>query len=519
MPLGVANGLKILILLDSSGIGGLEAHTSALASSLQSKGCKVGVVLFVTSESAASDATTDFFARRGVLPLITDKTDTLTAAQRLDGIVGEYNIWHSHTGYTAEICDVLGPRFGRKYVQTVHGGHFVTESSSGDSIGQIIFISNELKDLFSARHPDKPSGVVIPNGIDVPETCTNTNEFFTITYASRIDPDHRQSLSRFLSGMLEVSKIQQDIRAEIFGTGRDVDWLNDAINITNTKVGRQLVSYKGFSACLMESLVKSHVVVGVGRVVLEGLALGRPAFVLGQWGYGGPVTKANASDLAEFNFTGRNVLRDFRSDIFAKDVCWLYKDHQAYNTLSDFSRLFVLDGYSRDRVTMLTLQAYQKCLETATVLGAPNDGECVSELELKENTFLMIPDFLAPNQPWKSALRPLVNRFDSIDPVTIVFLLLPSCGLSYEEAITELKRALPESDVTVDVLVLTDIVNTVSILALLRQIRVYIRLDSLFDKVFGRKAFQCGCDLVEYHMLGDYLDMKLVDLVYTAESR
>ena len=74
------------------------------------------------------------------------------------------------------------------------------------------------------------------------------------------------------------------MKGEIFGTGSCVESLVHSIDVVNRTVGKDLLVYRGFSQDLAVELHRYNVVVGVGRVVLEALAAGRPAIVLGRWG-------------------------------------------------------------------------------------------------------------------------------------------------------------------------------------------------------------------------------------------
>lgn len=50
----------------------------------------------------------------------------------------------------------------------------------------------------------------------------------------------------------------------------------------------------------------SDIVLGMGRSVLEGLAMGRLAIVHGRWGTGGVITEDTVEELRDVNFSGRN---------------------------------------------------------------------------------------------------------------------------------------------------------------------------------------------------------------------
>lgn len=57
---------------------------------------------------------------------------------------------------------------------------------------------------------------------------------------------------------------------------------------------------------IKEAILQSDIVFGIGRSVLEGMALGRLGVVHGRWGTGGVACRENIEHLNRYNFSGRN---------------------------------------------------------------------------------------------------------------------------------------------------------------------------------------------------------------------
>jgi glycosyltransferase involved in cell wall biosynthesis len=382
--------LNILIIIESSGIGGLEVHTASLASSLKSMGCGVRVIIFtcdfVNDEMRSTIAA--FFDGKGIDSVAMPKCDIWKGAAYLADIIEEQNIdiLHSHTAYTAEICDLLARRYKKAYVQTIHGKYpFDPAGDPCRYAGHIIFISEELKDYHAGEllKEERPASV-IPNGVEITRPVSGSinradaydeknlsfadtsaakerikaNDFnkngiepFILVFASRIDPDYIESIERFAAGVVEAYKADRRIRAEIYGAGSEGEAVKEIIERSNASAGREILLFKGFSDRIMERFAEGDVVIGVGRIILEAMAVGRPALVLGRWGYGSYINEGNADELVKFNFTGRDVQKAYDPVEFAADICFLANDRDTYSRLSEFGRNFVMEGYSQASVT------------------------------------------------------------------------------------------------------------------------------------------------------------------------
>ena len=504
--------MNILILGESTGVGGLEVHMSSLASSLVRMGHNVQVVLFTPRRFDNHDRQIllSLFRAKQVRVVCKDKCDIFSAAVQLDLMfdLQNFDIWHSHTAFTSEVCDMIGARYNRPYVQTIHGKSGFESSMALRRAGQVIFVSQELADWFASTREETVSNTVIPNGVELQsiQPSAIASQGFKVVYASRVDSDHMTSIERFLSGMVAASRESRQVKGEIFGTGSCVESLVHSIDVVNRTVGKDLLVYRGFSQDLAVELHRYNVVVGVGRVVLEALAAGRPAIVLGRWGYGGLVKEENFEVLEKANFSGRNVETPFEPSCFAQEIRRLAEDKRLYAELCELGRSIARERYSQQSVATRTMEIYKKCLcgmHGLSVQAPPSIDED-HEIYLREQVFFLAPDFLDSDRPWRTALQMLSTSFTSYDPVTLVVFLYPDCGLQYDEAIEALRCTLSDND-EVDVLVLTNIVDYQSIARLLARVIVYVDLGSPFDKRYLETAFMSGCTIVRFDELAGFL--------------
>jgi len=88
-------------------------------------------------------------------------------------------------------------------------------------------------------------------------------------------------------------------------------------------VGQNFVMTEDISKAIEDS----DIVVGMGRSVLEGVAMGRLGIVHGRWGTGGIVSPDSVETLRKCNFSGRNSGGDFWTvERFIKEIDSLYTE-------------------------------------------------------------------------------------------------------------------------------------------------------------------------------------------------
>jgi glycosyltransferase involved in cell wall biosynthesis len=180
---------------------------------------------------------------------------------------------HSMLPNTPIIAVVHGIIHKNEQTGEIYPEHPVTEFK----VDQYVSVSEEVQGILKQTH--NIDSVIIRNFIDL----DRFKKF-------KINSSPKKFLvnSNYWGVEDEINKIIKEVSvhygAELFGIG---------INFAST-----------FE---VEEIIKDvDVVIGMGRSVLEGLAMGKLGICHGRWGTGGVINPENITQIREFNFSGRN---------------------------------------------------------------------------------------------------------------------------------------------------------------------------------------------------------------------
>lgn len=122
-----------------------------------------------------------------------------------------------------------------------------------------------------------------------------------------------------------LSQLDDGVRGVIAGDGPGLDAL---------RAEYPRVAFCGHLADIRPLLAESHVWVGAGRTLMEGLASGRPCVSVGSHGFGGVVDAAHIAHIAAYNFGGRHVPQGGSAEALADTLRGLLSDPATRDTLA-----------------------------------------------------------------------------------------------------------------------------------------------------------------------------------------
>jgi glycosyltransferase involved in cell wall biosynthesis len=193
-------------------------------------------------------------------------------------------------------------------------------------VSQVIAVSEECSAYFKSRIRYPAERLVISrNGIDFSHfknLAKNQSGFLTLLYISRLDRDKRLAVEAVMDAVDRIFPERPLIRLRIVGDGRQIGKIKKKALAINAGLGRDIIAVEGWADDLAGHFAKADVILGVGRCVLEAIASGRPALVVGNEKIGGQVTEGNFHSLQKANFSGReataatsceNMIRELRN--------------------------------------------------------------------------------------------------------------------------------------------------------------------------------------------------------------
>ena len=325
---------------------GQMTHVFALARELQRQGHQVHVV-----NGRVQTRRQWFYTRRlagGVPCSIRLQADALAALARRF----EPHVIHAHSKRTFAIGARLARRTGVPLVITCHARTLIRPLYE-EAFSQARRIICPWEDLAAEMGPRGGRTCVIPNGIDLeqfPYRERPPRATLRVLYLGRIDPLRRPGVE----ALCEAVRGWDGVELVMASDRRVAPW----------------VRHVGWVADPAPWLSTSDVVVGTGRAVLEGLATGCVALVLGE-GWDGLLTPANAERLARDNFIGRASGQRPNAAAIRAALADLAGNRALRRALARWGRSFVEERYDLRDVARRTAALYQEVLQWLPVVSAP----------------------------------------------------------------------------------------------------------------------------------------------------
>ena len=203
---------------------------------------------------------------------------------------------------------------------------------------------------------------VIPLPIDLnrfsPDSNTSTTETGTykkILLISRLDPDKASAVYSVIESAPKISEVFRNAQIIIAGDGSKALEVEKAVRKMNKEIGREMIILTGFVESTPKLIKQADIVVGVGVVVAEAMASGKPVIVAGSTvgsrggSFGGIVTDRNIDELRSYNFSGRNSTTRTDAENIFTSVSKLLKDEQYMKYLGAFGRRFAENEFEPNK--------------------------------------------------------------------------------------------------------------------------------------------------------------------------
>lgn len=372
--------VPVLHLAMSLDIGGAETHIVGLVKSLSGKGWPVYVASFGGRRVGDLDVEG---IRHFTVPLHSrSPLKMLESARAVSRLIDDLDIGlvHAHARIPAWIADKVCKRKRVPLVTTYHwtfvsGLFWNLVTKSGDLV---ISVSQDIKDYIVEQFGfDADIITVIPNGIDTDLYAPSTSEGImkartlfgisedqrpVLVYASRMNRDLSDTAIAVIDAVELLLPKFPNIAIVVAGDGDCMGDVLERAREVNNGAGRQMVMCPGFVLDTVPLFEASDLVLGMSRVVLEGMSTGKPAIVTGPGGTFGPVTQEVLEALEDRNFTSRGAPEPTKPDILAQHIESLLLDPQRMKDLGALGRKIVMEAHSMDLVAGEVEKVYQKAL-------------------------------------------------------------------------------------------------------------------------------------------------------------
>lgn len=130
------------------------------------------------------------------------------------------------------------------------------------------------------------------------------------------------------------------------GEGPKREEIERRIIEVNSNAGREVAKLVGYVGDVARFLSAGDIVLGIGRGAFEAMVLGKCTLIVGNFGYAGTVCSRQVSDLAYYNFAGRNVSSKRSPEILATELVRLLKDEKTRSELGLYAQQYIQENFA-----------------------------------------------------------------------------------------------------------------------------------------------------------------------------
>lgn len=370
-------GLNVLLALMALETGGAETHVVGLAQELKRRGHRV----VVASQGGCLEGE---LLKAGIkhfqVPLHSRAPwDMLRGFHLMTRLVNEerIDVIHAHARIPAWVGHFVSLVTRRPLVTTAHGIYSANLGMRAFTAWgkHVIAVSGDVK-----THLVKNFGVeaeqvtVIPNGVDTARFAPDADatpvlqEFHLapddpkVVYISRLSGARGEIALRVIEAVPELLRRYPTLKTFIVGEGDKLPEVRRWAQKVNQDFKTEAVLVTGARTDTAALIAPATVVIGVGRVILEGMASAKPVVVAGEAGFMGLLTPENLDLARRHNFSGRGTEQPTRADLITAAIERVLKNPEHAVSLGEFGRAIALEEFSLPRMAAEVEKVYYQVL-------------------------------------------------------------------------------------------------------------------------------------------------------------
>lgn len=369
--------LNVLLALMALETGGAETHVVGLAQELKKRGHRV----VVASQGGCLE---EELLRAGIkhfqVPLHSRAPwDMLRSFNLLVHLVNEekIDVLHAHARIPAWVGHFVSLFTRRPMVTTAHGIYSANLGMRALTAWgrHVIAVSSDVKGhLVQNFGVDAARVTVIPNGVDTARFTPEADptpvlaEFGLspadpkVVYISRLSGARGEVALRVIEAVPELLRRYPTLKTFIVGEGDKLPEVRRWAEKVNQDFKTEAVIVTGARTDTAALIAPATVVIGVGRVILEGMASAKPVIVAGEAGFMGVLTPENLDLAKKHNFSGRGAEQPTRGELITAAVDRVLKNPEYAAKLGAFGREVVLAEFSLPRMAEAVERVYYQVL-------------------------------------------------------------------------------------------------------------------------------------------------------------
>ena len=373
--------MKVLLLIDSMGIGGAETHVLTLAGALIKKQITVDVM-------CAGGVYAEALQRMGAAVIYApfDKRSLRSVIQGICALrrcrSNGYRVIHAHTRFTAALANFALPRI--PLVTTVHLDFSLSAAKRALSCWgrKALAVSPDLKEYLTREYGVRAENVILTkNAIDPSLFRVLKVRGKSILHVSRLDKDRSLTALLLCEAAISLDRRYPNIQIRIYGDGDDLAAVQAAAERANRKTKRETVLLCGSTCNVAEVLSAGSIFVGVSRAVLEAACSGLPVILSGNDGYGGIMTEETYELRRWDNFCCRSMAAPTAERLIT-DICYLLNHACFCENIRHKLAARIRADFTPDSMAQDALLAYYSALRVG-IIGYYGFGNFGDEMMLE----------------------------------------------------------------------------------------------------------------------------------------
>lgn len=375
------NQMRILMLVDSLNIGGTETHVLNLIMKLLDRGIHVVV-------GASEGPLTDLFKQNKIqvynIPMyITNKSNRnlYSKIKLVKDIIDSENInlLHCHLFTSMRLGKEIYKKYKIPFVTTIHGLFYPNDLLYETCINaaSIIAVSEPVKEYVIRKLGEKINKklITISNGVFINDYSENINEIsirdklfiskddFVAVYCSRLAWNKAIVAENFIFAFCKLALEYNNVHAIVIGDGKEKDIILREATMLNKKLGRNAIFVVGPKYNVIDYYLSSDIVIGTGRVALEGMSCGKPVIAVGNSGYVGIVNEENKDMQVDTYFGDHGLLQEVGIMNIFEDMKYLVENPEKIIEIGNWCKIWCEEVFDIDKITEDTILVYKNILE------------------------------------------------------------------------------------------------------------------------------------------------------------
>lgn len=224
-----------------------------------------------------------------------------------------YDLIHAHDHHSLLLASCVAALYKAPLLVTFHSTNFFLEKREplelfflqqiiSSVANQALLLSEEMEKNSSLLFPNLKK-VIFRNPIPIYKTqCPRISDIETITnilIVSRLDQDKEISV---YNAIQTVNYLFPQAKITVLGDGSQKAKLEESSKLLNKK---NRIAFLGYKTNTFDFYNEADLVIGMGRVLLESISLGKISVLSGYQGIVGVVNPSNYSFFKNYNFSGR----------------------------------------------------------------------------------------------------------------------------------------------------------------------------------------------------------------------